>query len=353
MHLVPKAGAVVCIWGPRALLKDILVRAFVGFSGRGRFPGGTLWLPSEIMGDLNHETAAVCKRLDPDLAVLVVRAEFDGWSLDNTVPWVNEIRKLRPNARFLFTSLRDPPIRRRNPALKGWLDFRVDDDTVPDPFAGDVLRSATRLDDEALRIVTSRLPNDDHRAADIALRALQGYDFGLLLRGRESGSYSGLLAPDGRPLDPSTSPHERVGVQFQVVNTDLFERIRARPELMRELSPRQFEEFVAGLYERHGFKVELTAASRDGGVDLYAVRYEAFGSYLTVVDCKSYAPDRPVQVKLVRELYGVVMDTGASVGVLATTSSFTKGAQALQERHRYRLALQDWFDLRDMLHQPR
>ncbi len=103
------------------------------------------------------------------------------------------------------------------------------------------------------------------------------------------------------------------------------------------------------LYEKHGFEVELTPPSGDGGLDLYAVRYESYGKVLTIVECKRNAPDRPVGVELVRSLYGAVEDKGASIGVLATSSSFTAGAKSLQEKHKFRLALQDWFRLQDML----
>jgi hypothetical protein len=163
------------------------------------------------------------------------------------------------------------------------------------------------------------------------------------------------VPPDSVHLSglPGTELAKPIVGQLRAVSADLVERITARPELVHQLSSRQFEEFVAGLYERHGFEVELTPASKDGGVDLYAVRHETFGRYLTVVECKRNARDRPVGVELVRSLYGVVQDKGASVGVLATTSSFTAGAKEFQQRHEYRLGLQDWFDLQGMLRGPK
>lgn len=228
-----------------------------------------------------------------------------------------------------------------------WLDVEVGG--LAEPDIATLLRGQVDLGDDDLWSLASRMQGSPLLASAIAQMATRGDGLDELLGRLEPAAYSGLLGSDGRPLSPHSQPAELVEVQFRAVNADLLARIGARPELMHELTPQQFEEFVAELYERHGFKVELTPASRDGGVDLYAVRYESFGSYLTVVDCKRYAPHRPVQVKLVRELYGVVQDKGASVGVLATTSSFTAGAKELQERHRYRLALQDWFDLQDML----
>ena len=106
---------------------------------------------------------------------------------------------------------------------------------------------------------------------------------------------------------------------------------------------------MAELYEREGFKVELTQATRDGGVDLYLVQHTAFGRLLTVVDCKRHRADRPVGVGVVRQMLGTVNDTGASAGVVATTSRFSKDAEKLAGRYPFRLGLQDYFDLHTML----
>jgi len=162
------------------------------------------------------------------------------------------------------------------------------------------------------------------------------------------GALATILTPDGQPqLDPGS-----IGkVEFSVrdVNDALISELARRPELMRVLSPRKFEEFVAELYARSGFEVELTRPSKDGGVDIYAVQRAPFGSFLTVVDCKRHRADRPIQVGLVRGLYGTVMDTGASAGVIATTSYFTKGAKAYQDQRKHRIGLQDFVSLREML----
>jgi restriction endonuclease len=110
---------------------------------------------------------------------------------------------------------------------------------------------------------------------------------------------------------------------------------------------------VAGLYERSGFQVELTQTANDGGIDIYAFQKAPFGSFLTIVDCKHFRPDRPVQVGLIRQLYGTVMATDASVGVIATTSYLTKGAKSFQAEREHRLGLQDFVSIKEMLQKPR
>jgi len=125
--------------------------------------------------------------------------------------------------------------------------------------------------------------------------------------------------------------------------------LAARPELMYELHPRKFEELMAELYRRQGFEVELTPATRDGGVDLYVVSPGPGRHLLTVVDAKRYAPDHKVGVGVVRSLYGVVEEKRASAGIVATTSFFSKDAQRFQEKVPFRVDLQDYLALQAML----
>ena len=160
-----------------------------------------------------------------------------------------------------------------------------------------------------------------------------------------------ILGTDGKPIPPEDSRLARVELTARDISDVLVAELARRPELMYELSPREFEELVAELYERSGFEVELTRASKDGGVDIYALQRAPFGSFLTIVDCKHHRADRPVQVGLIRQLYGTVMATDASVGVIATTSYFTKGAKAFQAERKHRLGLQDFVSLKDMLQQ--
>jgi restriction system protein len=115
------------------------------------------------------------------------------------------------------------------------------------------------------------------------------------------------------------------------------------------LSPRRFEELVTEMYRRAGFEVELTPASGDGGVDVYAVRRHDLGSTPTVVQAKRYKPGLKVEASVVRELYGTVNLQDASAGVLITTSTFQPGAEALAAQHRYRLSLRNYASLQQML----
>lgn len=140
-------------------------------------------------------------------------------------------------------------------------------------------------------------------------------------------------------------------LQVKNVSDALIALLCENPNLMRDLRPRQFEELLAALYEREGFDVELTQETRDGGVDLYLVRHESFGRVLTLVDAKRYRADRPVGVGAVRKLFGSVETKNASMGIIATTSFFSRPAQRLQEEIPFRLGLQDFRDVHRMLRQ--
>ena len=114
-------------------------------------------------------------------------------------------------------------------------------------------------------------------------------------------------------------------VRFVPVTT--LDQIAHDPEIMRALSSRQFESFVAGLIEKLGFEdVVLTPPSRDGGRDILATQTVHGIPIMFAFECKKYAPDRPIGPAIARALLGVIShgETRATKGVLVTTSYFTK-----------------------------
>jgi restriction system protein len=159
--------------------------------------------------------------------------------------------------------------------------------------------------------------------------------------------WPGIIDSQGRAFPLDQRPSSNLVLRIQAFSDDLIAVLAERPELMRELSPRRFEELVAELYQRQGFEIELTPETRDGGVDLYVVRHESFGRVVTAVECKRWTS--AVGVEIVRQLYGVVEHEDLNAGVLVTTSRFTRDAQEFRAKHRLRLALQDYFDLQTLL----
>jgi len=122
----------------------------------------------------------------------------------------------------------------------------------------------------------------------------------------------------------------------------LIRTVSTDARLLRHVSPRKFEEIVASLIERDGFRVELTPSSNDGGRDILAYHDHALGTNLFLVECKRYAPGNPVGAQIVRQLFGVLEDEDATGAAIVTTSSFTREAIAFADRNSRKLALRDF-----------
>ena len=110
-----------------------------------------------------------------------------------------------------------------------------------------------------------------------------------------------------------------------IVDAKLREYCRHHPERLFELTPRQFEELVAELFDGFGFEVELTQRTRDGGRDIVAMRRGIYRAKC-LIECKHYAKHRKVGIAPVRALHGTTLDDRATKGILATTARFSKPA---------------------------
>jgi restriction system protein len=85
-----------------------------------------------------------------------------------------------------------------------------------------------------------------------------------------------------------------------------------------------FEHLIREIFEKEfssaGGEVRVTQASRDGGVDAVAFDPDPIRGGKIVIQAKRYA--NTVGVAAVRDLYGTVMNEGASKGILVTTSDY-------------------------------
>lgn len=89
------------------------------------------------------------------------------------------------------------------------------------------------------------------------------------------------------------------------------------------LSPRAFEHYVAGLFERRGYKVEVRGRSGDLGVDLMLTQANGRRA---VVQCKRYR--HVIGPEIVRELFGTMIHERAAHGFLVTTAEISDGARS-------------------------
>jgi len=132
---------------------------------------------------------------------------------------------------------------------------------------------------------------------------------------------------------------------INVITRSLLDKVAFRPEILYEITPRQFEELVCELFERKGYNVRLTKQTRDGGKDIIMLNNSILGDLMIYAECKRYSPKHPVNVGLVRELYGTIEADRATAGIMVTTSYFSKDARRFQEKIKGRMNLIDYSEL--------
>ncbi len=116
------------------------------------------------------------------------------------------------------------------------------------------------------------------------------------------------LIRDDRRFVPSYSVTENLSDGYNLATMDWedFEH------LIREIFAKEFSS--------RGGEVKVTQASRDGGVDAIAFDPDPITGGKIVIQAKRYA--YTVGVSAVRDLYGTLMNEGASKGILVTTSDY-------------------------------
>jgi len=92
----------------------------------------------------------------------------------------------------------------------------------------------------------------------------------------------------------------------------------------------EFEHLIREIFEiefsTNGGEVKVTQASRDGGVDAIAFDPDPIRGGKIVIQAKRYT--NTVGVSAVRDLYGTVMNEGATKGILVTTADYGPDAYA-------------------------
>ena len=92
---------------------------------------------------------------------------------------------------------------------------------------------------------------------------------------------------------------------------------------IRSLRWKEFEELIAEAYRRKGYTViENESLGADGGVD---IRLKKNGHF-HIVQCKQWKSQK-IGVKVVREMYGVMVAENASSVTVITTGLFTQEAE--------------------------
>ena len=138
---------------------------------------------------------------------------------------------------------------------------------------------------------------------------------------------------------------------IKVVNKRILDLVNRNPNDIYNLAPRQFEILVAEIFEEKGYNVELTQETRDGGKDLIIVDKGAIGNFMIYAECKRYAPDNPVGVRVVSDLLGRVFADKVTAGIVITSSYFSPDAKTFTEQVKHQMSLVDFVKLNQWMNQ--
>lgn len=135
------------------------------------------------------------------------------------------------------------------------------------------------------------------------------------LKGVGSSKLSSLVAI--RPILEIDKSDKRFVNSYEVATT-------MEGENLATMSWEDFEHLIRELFEKefsaNGGEVKVTQASRDGGVDAVAFDPDPIRGGKIVIQAKRYT--NTVGVSAVRDLYGTVLNEGATKGILVTTADY-------------------------------
>jgi HJR/Mrr/RecB family endonuclease len=137
----------------------------------------------------------------------------------------------------------------------------------------------------------------------------------------------------------------------QNIMSAFHEAIQKDPNSIHNIDPFLFESIMAEVFRGLGYDVELTQRSRDGGVDIFALKSLHGIDLKFIIEIKRYAKKRKIDISLVHRLLGVKDHHKATKAILATTSSFTKPALKFQRDHRWELELKNKEELMEWINE--
>lgn len=320
----------IIISGEAGIGKTALLKQFLASARTRRPPLAWTLLshPNEAMAELTGRIEELYRERDLPEIVAIDDAEALTERDMNVV--ASRLLNLKAIRIAIFVTRQPPGISRAEVLELGPLE-KSDAEEMLLHLLGDHLSQDALA---AAAIASGGLP----AALSLLSKLLRGRDeqeIGRLVKGDIYDLKQGLILPE-KELITELKPR----IIFD--NEILVERLRREPLSVYELSPRKFEELVAELLSDLGYEVELTPASRDGGKDILAYMPTPHGRILCLVEVKRYRQDHKVGVELIRQLYGTLVDANASSAMLVTTSSFSSGARAFQQKHQYKLALRDY-----------
>jgi HJR/Mrr/RecB family endonuclease len=141
-------------------------------------------------------------------------------------------------------------------------------------------------------------------------------------------------------------PQTERRISVHAPSFSLLRRLQREDQRIDDLTWRQFEKLVAELLQEDGYAIELMRGTKDGGVDVVAIKdLGPSGMFKGLWQAKRLSGSRRVGISTIRELADTRTEFGASKGVIVTSTFLTRGALQRVERDKYTLAKVDRNDL--------
>jgi hypothetical protein len=137
----------------------------------------------------------------------------------------------------------------------------------------------------------------------------------------------------------------------ELISQSIIDSVARDPDVLLDLSKRDFEKLMAELFARMGFEVDLYRASKDGGIDFLAVDPGEVDPIIIAAQCKH--PDRPVgdkkptslPVTTVREIYGVAKANDLAGAIAITSTRYSPEAKSFADLKPEEISLADREDI--------
>lgn len=145
-------------------------------------------------------------------------------------------------------------------------------------------------------------------------------------------------------------PENKIQIVRYSPSIGLLQQFWQQAKNLDNLNWRQFEILVSRLLESDGYEVQLMSGTKDGGVDIVAVKdLGEHGMFKALWQAKKYNTFRKVGIDTIRELADVRNEYKASKGIIVTSSFLTSGALQRVERDQYILGKVDRNDLNEWI----
>ena len=109
---------------------------------------------------------------------------------------------------------------------------------------------------------------------------------------------------------------------------------------LRSMKPKEFEHFIANLWEQDGWETDVTQQSKDSGIDIIATR-DSPVSQKAAIQVKRYGESNRVGSTDVQQYSALERQEGADFVAIVTSSSFTPSAHERAEELNVRLVDSD------------